>query len=78
MLRNIFIYTLILLPLSVVFIVVEWFGSGPIRDPISKLAGNGEVLLLLGLLGCFVALALRHQAQRIATLEKQLTEMARK
>jgi hypothetical protein len=64
----------VLLPLSVVFIVAEWFGSGLIRDPISKLAENGEVLLLVGLLGCFVALALRHQGKRISQLEKQLAE----
>ncbi len=78
MLRNIFIYALILLPLSIAFIVVEQSGSGPILSPISKLAGSGEVLLLVGLLGCFVALALRQQAKRIAKLEKQLTEITRK
>ncbi len=74
MLRNIFIYTTILLPLSALFIVSEQFRSGPILDPISKLARNGEVLFLIGLLGCFVALALRHQATRIARLERQLAE----
>ncbi len=74
MLRNTFIYTAILLPLSVLLIVVEQFGSGPILSPITKLSGNGEVLFLIGLLGCFVALALRHQTSRIAQLEKQLAE----
>ena len=74
MLRNIFVYALILLPLSLVFIVMGQSGSGPIQSPISKLSGNGEVLLLVGLLGCFVALALRQQAQRITKLERQLAE----
>ncbi len=74
MLRNIFIYTTILIPLSIVFIVASWFGSGPILDPISKLSSNGELLLLIGLLSCLVALALHHQAKRISQLEKQLAE----
>ncbi|MBT6487344.1 MAG: hypothetical protein HOL01_00775 [Planctomycetaceae bacterium] len=74
MLRNIFIFALVLLPLSVVCVVLEQFGSGPIVDPITKLSTNGEILFLIGLLGCFVALALRHQAKRITQLEKQLAE----
>ena len=74
MLRNLFVFAAVLLPLSVVFIVDGQSGAGPILDPISKLAGNGEVLFLVGLLAGLVALTLRNQAKRIAQLEDRLAE----
>ena len=74
MLRSLFVFAAVLLPLSVVSMVVEQSGSGPILDPISKLAKNGEVLFLIGLLAGLVALVLRHQTKRIAQLEQQLGE----